>query len=168
MHGDKFVVNPIEQAESEAARIPNSQFFVVKGGPEAFTMIPSSATVANRVYSTFLSRVPIPPLPAPTKPRKEKVILTQALQNLAECFNDASIAKRKPTSMSFSMNSAQANEQCAQFFARYEKGEKKALTALGKDGLPVRRVSSRNEDEWSEAAFDRSGMRASLAPVLAQ
>ncbi|KAF8583671.1 alpha/beta-hydrolase [Ramaria rubella] len=155
MHGDQLVVNPVEQAEAEAARIPNAQFFIVKGGPEAFAMVPSSASIANRVYTSFLSRIPTPPPSPPMKIRKEKAILSEALETLADIFGDPSIAKRKPTSVSFSMNSPERNEENAKYFAQFEKGEKKALTALGKDGLPTRKVSSRNDDQWSDAALNR-------------
>jgi hypothetical protein len=154
--GEKYVVNPVDQAEAETARIPNSQFFVVKGpslvsvastvslifasgGPEAFAIVPACATIANRVYSSFLSRVTVPALPPPTKPRKEKVILSQALQILADIFGDPSIAKRKPTSLSFSMSSLERVQENAKYIAQFEKGEKKAVTALGKDGQPVRK-----------------------------
>jgi len=172
MHGDQYIVNPLDQAEAQANRLPNSQFFVVKGAPEAFTMVPSFATIVNRVYSTFLSRHPQPSTLAFHRKRKfrrtEAEVLTVALQQLADIFEDPTIARRSPTPLSFCMKSQEQIAESAALMKQFEHDEVNAVTALGRDGKPRRRLSTRHEDQWTQEAFEEIAQRSRGASVSSQ
>lgn len=94
----------------------------------------------NRVYSTFLARLPVQS--STSLIRSPEHTYAVGLQRLAEIFQDPSIAQRQPVDISFSMLSPEKVNEVAAILSHFEKDQDKALTALGSDGKPIKKLLS--------------------------
>lgn len=159
LQGEKYVTSPIYQAEEEVSKMPHGQLLIVRGGPESFTLVPSCATVVNRVYSTFLSRLPAYQPFIPVIRSKERTYAL-GLQRLSQIFEDPSISQREPIDASFSMISPEKIAEIAAILAHFEKDQDKALTALDSDGRPIKRISEVKDDQGFR---DRTGRMLDVA-----
>lgn len=162
LQGEKYLIFPISQAEEEVSKMPHGQLLVIKGGPEAFTLVPSCATVVNRVYSTFLSRL-APHKPFKPVPRTKEQTYTLGLERLSQIFQDPSISRRPIDAASFSMVTPETAAEFAATLAYFEKDQDKALTALDSDGKPIKRVSEARDDRWTNEFRGRAGRTLNIA-----
>ncbi|OCB85396.1 alpha/beta-hydrolase [Sanghuangporus baumii] len=112
IQSDKTEINPIRYANKLAASLLNAEgkarVHTIRGSPEYVTVVPTCATIVNRVVAEFLSRQTRPhvssrPQSIPAAKRRER--LQEALMRLSELMDDASIATRDPSSpLSFSFS----------------------------------------------------------------
>ena len=113
----------------------------VTGATGSLTLMSSTASIVNRVFSQFLSEVrcitgndSLPP-PAPITRMKE------ALSTLAEIAGDPSIADRPPLScLSFSCLGPEARKTQLETLELYAKDLDKAFSPLDACGRPLRRL----------------------------
>ena len=112
----------------------------MKGAPEYATVVPSCASIVNRVLASFVSQQPfIPsevdkPPPVSTYERMQ-----EALDKLAELSGDTGVASRDPRSpVSFSLASEEVKKM------QLEAMKQHVITGtefspLGLDGRPLRK-----------------------------
>lgn len=107
------------------------------GGQGCLGVIPESASIANRVFASFLERQPSarsdPVPPHPTG-------LEDALQKLSEIMNTPEIASRDACSpMSFSCVSPAVVRRRMQIYAQAAAGHRLAFSPLDNHGRPKRK-----------------------------
>ena len=100
-------------------------------------MVPESASIANRVFASFLARLPParsdPQPPYPTR-------LDDALRRLGEIMRDPNISTRDPCSpMAFSCVPPALVRWRTQVYARAAAGHRAAFSPLDRSGRPKRR-----------------------------
>jgi hypothetical protein len=100
-------------------------------------VVPESASIANRVFASFLARLPparsdpLPPHPTP---------LDDALQRLSEIMHDPSIRSRDACSpMAFSCAAPGVVRRRTQIYARATAGHRCAFSPLDNNGRPKRK-----------------------------
>ena len=110
------------------------------GGQGYISVVPTTASVCNRVFLQFLSRMP--------KARSElirpkdslEVYISRGLEILADLAGDSSIAERDPLSpMSFSRISLAVRRLQVENYMAAAKGARSAFSPLGSDGRPMRK-----------------------------
>ena len=129
-------------------------------------MVPESASIANRVFASFLARQP-PARSDPVPPHPTR--LDEALQRLSEIVDNPDIASRDALSpMAFSCVSPAVVRRRAQIYAQAAAGHRGAFSPLDNHGRPKRkyvallrsffwlwmfmspRYSERVQEEWFE------------------
>lgn len=111
--------------------------------------MPSCASIINRVFAEFLSRLKpharSPSVLDPKTPDYRRERMEDALEQLAEFVGDASIADRDPCSpLSFSCVSPEVLQSQEDAIRRQQQDEHLAFSPLGMDGRPLRRCASSN------------------------
>jgi len=110
------------------------------GGQGYISVVPTTASVCNRVFLQFLSRLPEArsQLRPPSAPLE--VYISQGLEILADLAGDPSIAARDPLSpMSFSRISVAVQQLQVENYVAAAKDARKAFSPLGSDGRPMRK-----------------------------
>ncbi|KAI0276318.1 alpha/beta-hydrolase [Russula aff. rugulosa BPL654] len=161
MHGDKNQIHPIEHAYNMAADLVNAEdgakLYTIKGGQGYISVVPTTASVCNRVFLQFLSRLPKArsDLLPPEDPLD--VYISHGLEILADLTGDESIAEMDPLSpMSFSRISVAVRRLQVENYMAAAKDVRKSFSPLGSDGRPMRKYSERKHDHWFQG--DRSWM----------
>ncbi|KAL5527782.1 hypothetical protein ACEPAG_6583 [Sanghuangporus baumii] len=167
IQSDKTEINPIRYANKLAASLLNAEgkarVHTIRGSPEYVTVVPTCATIVNRVVAEFLSRQTRPhvssrPQSIPAAKRRER--LQEALMRLSELMDDASIATRDPSSpLSFSCVTPEVLQSQNDVLRRQMLDEHLAFSPLGMDGRPRRRFSERYNDHWFQAEKDEDTAR---------
>ena len=107
------------------------------GGQGCLGVIPESASIANRVFASFLARQP-PARSDPVPPHPTG--LEDALQRHSEIMNNPEIATRDACSpMSFSCVSPAVVRRRAQIYAQAAAGHRLAFSPLDNHGRPKRK-----------------------------
>ena len=107
------------------------------GGQGCLGVIPESASIANRVFASFLARQP-PVRSDPVPPHSTG--LEDALQRLSELIKNPEIATRDSCSpMSFSCVSPAVVRRRTQIYAHAATGHRLAFSPLDNDGRPKRK-----------------------------
>jgi hypothetical protein len=102
--------------------------------------VPTTASVCNRVFLQFLSRLPEArsELRRPNEPLE--LFVSRGLEILADLAGDSSIAERDPLSpMSFSRISVAVQRLQVENYMAAAKETRKAFSPLGSDGRPMRK-----------------------------
>ena len=102
--------------------------------------MPTTASVCNRVFLQFLSR--LPEARSELRPPKDplEVYISHALEILADLADDPSIADRDPLSpMSFSRISVAVQRLQVENYMAAAMEARKAFSPLGSDGRPMRK-----------------------------
>ncbi|PAV21086.1 alpha beta-hydrolase [Pyrrhoderma noxium] len=162
IQADKTRVSPVKYAEVLAQKLVNvegrARVHTIKGSPEYVTIVPTCASIVNRVFSEFVSRQTRSNPPwtnrYPTvRARKER--MQEALQRLADMMGDQSIATRDPSCpLSFSCVTPEIFQNQSDVLRRQMIDEQNAFSPLGMDGRPCRRFSERQNDHWFQAEKD--------------
>ncbi|KAG5645743.1 hypothetical protein DXG03_005280 [Asterophora parasitica] len=133
-----------------SSRRPNSILILVGAGASGtLSIVPWYASIANKVFTNFLAR--LPPATSELLPPGTNVTerMKTALAYLAELMGDASIASRNPaSSLSFSCLSQDVVKRQTDALREYRKGVHKAFSPLGPDGRPIRKYSERINEHW--------------------
>ncbi|KAH8118544.1 alpha/beta-hydrolase [Phellopilus nigrolimitatus] len=168
IQSDKTAINPIKYAEGLARSLVNvegkARVHTIKGSPEYVTLVPTCASIVNRVFAEFLSRQTHMYLPAmfqieAADVRRERA--QEALEKLADLMEEPSIALRDPGSpLSFSCVSPEVLQSQADVLRRQMVDEHAAFSPLGMDGRPCRRFSERFTDHWFQADKDDDDLTA--------
>ena len=165
IHGDKNQIHPIQHAHNMVADLINvkdgAKMYTIKGifstafarvadmvmfsccrigGQGYISVVPTTASVCNRVFLQFLSRQPHARsvLRSPSESLEE--FISRGLEVLADLAGDPSIAQRDPLSpMSFSRISAAVQQLQVENYVAAARDAKKAFSPLGSDGRPMRR-----------------------------
>ena len=103
-------------------------------------MLPTTASVCNRVFLQFVSRLPYArsELLPPSEPLE--LFILRGLEIMADLADDPSIAQRDPLSpMSFSRISVAVQRLQVENYRAAARDAKKAFSPLGSDGRPMRK-----------------------------
>jgi hypothetical protein len=107
------------------------------GAQGYLSVVPESASIANRVFASFLAR--LPPArsdPLPSQPTR----LGDALKRLAEIIHDPEISTRDPCSpMAFSCISPTVARWRTLNYTQASVGHRGAFSPLDRSGRPKRR-----------------------------
>jgi len=107
------------------------------GGQGCLGVIPGSASIANRVFASFLARQP-PARSDPVPPHP--TCLEDALQRFSEIMNNPEIAARDASSpMSFSCVPPAVVRRRMQIYAQAAAGHRLAFSPLDNHGRPKRK-----------------------------
>jgi hypothetical protein len=107
------------------------------GGQGCLGVVPECASIANRVFASFLARQP-PARPDPLPPHPAR--LDEALQKLSEIVDDPEIASREASSpMAFTCVSPAVVRRRAQIYAQAAAGHRGAFSPLDNHGRPKRK-----------------------------
>jgi len=158
IHGDSNEVFPPDGAFIVQEQLVNAQdgakLYFIRGAEGCLGVVPESASIANRVFASFLARLPparsdtVPPHPA----RME-----DALRRLSEIMHDPGIRSRDACSpMAFSCVPPAVVRRRMQLYARAAAGHRCAFSPLDNNGRPKRKYSERVQEEWFEV--DRNGI----------
>ncbi|KAF5388219.1 hypothetical protein D9615_000056 [Tricholomella constricta] len=159
LHGEQNETCPKVHAEKLASQLTNAEgsavLYPVKGASGTLSIVPWHASIANKVFTNFLSRLPpmrselLPPETNKTERMKA------ALGTLAEIIGDASIALRNPSSsLSFCCLPQDVVKRQADTLKQYRKGIHTAFSPVGPDGRPVRKYSERTNEHWFHGEKD--------------
>jgi len=110
------------------------------GGQGYISVVPTTASVCNRVFLQFLSR--LPEARSKLRPPRDplEVYISRGLGILAELAGDPSIAERDPLSpMSFSRLPVAVQRLQVENYMGAAKEARKAFSPLGADGRPMRK-----------------------------
>ncbi|THH06798.1 hypothetical protein EW145_g3837 [Phellinidium pouzarii] len=159
IQSDKTDINPIKYAERLSKQLVNvegkARVHVIKGSPEYVTLVPTCASIVNRVFAEFLSRqtnLYIPVTLQMISPTERRERAQEALEKLADLMEDPSIAERDPASaLSFSCVTPEVLQSQSDVLSRQALNEREAFSPLGMDGRPCRRFSERYNDHWFQA-----------------
>ena len=102
--------------------------------------MPTTASVCNRVFLQFLSR--LPEARSELRPPRDslEVYISHGLTILAELAGDATIAGRDPLSpMSFSRIAPHVQQLQVENYMAAAREAKQAFSPLGTDGRPLRK-----------------------------
>ncbi|KZP13057.1 alpha/beta-hydrolase [Athelia psychrophila] len=157
IQSEQSPVAPVKYAEELAAELHDAHLFIVKGVSGPSTVLPSSASIVNRVFSQFLAHMPPSnsTITAPTIPVALR--MKSALTKLGSLAGNTAIAARDPRlSSSFSRISEEVRENQAECLTVYEQDLDKAFSPLNYNGKPYRRYIDRHKDHWFHP--DRDGM----------
>jgi hypothetical protein len=102
--------------------------------------VPTTASVCNRVFLQFLSR--LPEAQSELRPPKDplEVYISHGLAILAALSDDPTIAGRDPLSpMSFSRVAIHVQKLQEENYMAAAREAKKAFSPLGSDGRPMRK-----------------------------
>ena len=112
------------------------------GGQGCLGVVPESASIANRVFASFLARQP-PARSDPLPPQPTR--LEDALQRLADIVSDPEIASRDASSpMAFTCVSPAVVRRRTQIYAQAAAGHRGAFSPLDNHGRPKRKYVVRN------------------------
>ncbi|KAF8076008.1 Alpha/Beta hydrolase protein [Lyophyllum atratum] len=153
IHGQLNETCPKTYAEKLASQLTNAEggaiLYTVKGGLGALNIVPGHASIMNKVFTSFLSRLPNPgsKLVPPETNKIER--MKAALVTLADITGSSSVASRDPSSsLSFSCLPHEVVKRQAQALQDYRKGLDTAYSPLGPDGRPFRKYSDRKNQHW--------------------
>ncbi|KAI0254856.1 alpha/beta-hydrolase [Lactifluus subvellereus] len=153
IHGDKNQIHPIEHAYNMVSDLVNAKggakLYTIKGGQGYISVLPTTASVCNRVFLQFLSR--LPEARSELRPPRDslEVYISHGLAILAELAGDATIAGRDPLSpMSFSRIAPHVQQLQVENYMAAAREAKQAFSPLGTDGRPMRKYSERKLDHW--------------------
>ncbi|KAH9991438.1 hypothetical protein BJV77DRAFT_1007432 [Russula vinacea] len=152
IHGDSNEVFPPDGAFIMQEQLVNAKdgarLYFVRGGQGCLGVVPESASIANRVFASFLARQP-PARSDPLPPQPTR--LEDALQRLADIVNDPEIASRDASSpMAFTCVSPAIVRRRTQIYAQAAAGHRGAFSPLDNHGRPKRKYSERVQEEWFE------------------
>jgi hypothetical protein len=109
------------------------------GAQGCLSVVPETASIANRVFASFLAGLPS----AHSRPPPPTAPLDEALQRLAEIMHDPDIGNREPSSpMSFSCVPPVVAYRRLEIYARAAPGHRGAFSPLDMNGRPKRRCVS--------------------------
>ena len=118
------------------ARMCAALICVSPGAQGCLGVVPENASIANRVFASFLASLP----PARSDSVPVALPLDNALQRLAEIMHDTKIANREPSSpMAFSCVPSVVVRGRAEVYARAALGHRGAFSPLDPNGRPKRR-----------------------------
>ncbi|KAI0069186.1 alpha/beta-hydrolase [Artomyces pyxidatus] len=163
LHGENNALHPIKHAQqlSEDLQNSNVSLSVLKGCAGYLSLIPTCASILNKIYVKFVSRIPPPestPLPVPIP-----ISMKRALATLAGLVDRPMITMRDPMSpMSFSVVTPEVEKQQREVFISFIRGQTAAFSPLGEDGRPLRKFSERKDGHWSNG--DHQGMSHAGGP----
>ncbi|KAI9449645.1 alpha/beta-hydrolase [Lactarius psammicola] len=157
IHGDSNEMFPPETAFNVQEQLVNAKdgakLFFIRGAQGCLSVVPESASIANRVFASFLASLP----PARSEPLPFAVPLKDALRRLAEIKYDPKIREREPSSpMAFSCVPPEVVFRRTEIYAGVAPGQRDAFSPLDENGRPKRRYSERMLEQWFEV--DRNGM----------
>jgi hypothetical protein len=118
-------------------------FGPIPGGRGTISLIPSCASIVNKVLTSFLTNIPHRPhtessTPRSTEPTVQR--MRRALYTLAEFMDDPSIAARDPSSpASFSCVSPKLENQQMESIYSFAIDQREAFNPLRRDGHPQRK-----------------------------
>jgi len=127
------------------------------GGQGYISVVPTTASVCNRVFHQFISR--LPKARSVLRPPRDplETYISRGLELLAVLAGDSSISERDPLSpMSFSRISAAVQQLQVENYMAAARDARSAFSPLGSDGRPMRKYSERKHDHWFQG--DRSWM----------
>ncbi|KAI0303936.1 alpha/beta-hydrolase [Russula brevipes] len=161
IHGDKNQIHPIQHAHNMVADLVNAKggakLYTIKGGQGYISVVPTTASVCNRVFHQFISR--LPKARSVLRPPRDplETYISRGLELLAVLAGDPSISERDPLSpMSFSRISAAVQQLQVENYMAAARDARSAFSPLGSDGRPMRKYSERKHDHWFQG--DRSWM----------
>ncbi|KAI0313260.1 alpha/beta-hydrolase [Amylostereum chailletii] len=161
LHGESNALHPLRFAEELKEQLCNAvggvNLCVIKGSAGFLSVIPSCASILNKFFVKFLARLPHArsDLRPPAIPINER--MKSALVNLAQMYDDQSIASRDPRSpMSFSLVPPSVEKLQTDALRLYARDERKAFSPLSSDGRPIRKYSERKDGHWFSS--DSGGM----------
>ena len=132
-------------SEVRALRAPRMYMYAETRGPGGqgcLGVVPESASIANRVFASFLARQP-PARSDPLPPQPTR--LEDALQRLADIVNDPEIASRDASSpMAFTCVSPAIVRRRTQIYAQAAAGHRGAFSPLDNHGRPKRKYVVQN------------------------
>jgi hypothetical protein len=130
-------VFPFLRAAVRVVRVM-TQFLL--GGQGYISVVPTTASVCNRVFHQFISRLPKTRsvLRPPRDPLETSI--SRGLELLAVLAGDPSISERDPLSpMSFSRISAAVQQLQVENYMAAARDARSAFSPLGSDGRPMRK-----------------------------
>ncbi|RDB20549.1 hypothetical protein Hypma_012458 [Hypsizygus marmoreus] len=153
IHGERNETCPKKYAEKLASQLSNSEggavLYTVKGGSATLSIVAGHASIANQVFTKFLSRLPHQrsDLIPPRMQRADRMKI--ALSNLADITGDSSIASRDPlSSLSFCCLPPEVIQSQTDSLEQYRIGIREAFSPVGHDGKPVRKFSDKRAEHW--------------------
>lgn len=157
IHGDSNEVFPPDAAFTMQEQLVNAKdgakLYFIKGAQGCLSVVPETASIANRVFASFLAGLPS----AHSHPPPATAPLDEALQRLAEIMHNPDIGNREPSSpMSFSCVPPVVAYRRLEIYARAAPGHRGAFSPLDPNGRPKRRYSERIQEQWFEV--DRNGI----------
>ncbi|KAI9507171.1 hypothetical protein F5148DRAFT_149016 [Russula earlei] len=166
--GDSNEVFPPDRAFFVQEQLVNAKdgakLYFMRGAQGCLGVVPESASIANRVFASFLAR--LPPArsdPIPSHPAR----FDDALQRLGEIVHNPSMSSRDACSpMAFSCVPPAVVRRRTQIYAQAAAGHRCAFSPLDNNGRPKRKFSERVEEEWFEV--DRNWMSHSAQSEEAQ
>ncbi|KAH8102211.1 alpha/beta-hydrolase [Cristinia sonorae] len=131
---------------SDLVNVPGGvTLYPVKSSTGLITIF--SASIVNKVFSTFLSRLPPARSDRPAPKKSLARTMEVGLQRLAEYANDVSVVLRDPLSpLSFSRVTEEVRRSQEETYRTFEMGQRKAFSPLGPNGRPIRKFSERKDD----------------------
>ncbi|KAI0288258.1 hypothetical protein BC826DRAFT_1039504 [Russula brevipes] len=157
IHGDSNEVFPADGAFFVQEQLVNAKdgakLYFIRGAQGCLGVVPECASIANRVFASFLARLP---------PRARTLY-----QRLAEIVHDPDIRSREACSpMAFSCVPPVVVRRRTQIYARAALGHRCAFSPLDNNGRPKRKYSERVQEEWFE--IDRNWISHSAQSDEAQ
>jgi len=168
IHGDSNEVFPPDRAFFVQEQFVNAKdgakLYFIRGAQGCLGVVPESASIANRVFSSFLARLP-PTRSDPLPPHSAR--FEDALQRLSEIVQNPAISARDPCSpMAFSCVPPAVVRRRTQIYAQAAAGHRCAFSPLDNNGRPKRKFSERVQEEWFE--IDRNWVSHSIQSDEAQ
>ncbi|KAI0069187.1 alpha/beta-hydrolase [Artomyces pyxidatus] len=159
IHGDQDEFHSVAHAYRVRDELVNArygaQLYLLRGARGGIGTIPGHASVANRVFASFLDRLPLArsDICPPAEPIEQR--MARALKILAEFTGDPHIVHRDPLSaMAFSCVPRDVQRRLTEQFATLSKAEHPAFSPLSSDGRPIRKYSERIHDHWFHVDHD--------------
>ncbi|KAF9057489.1 Alpha/Beta hydrolase protein [Panaeolus papilionaceus] len=156
IQGEKNELCPMKYAEKLVSFLTGVKdgpiLYTVKGGTTMLSVVPGNASTVNKVFSSFLARLPhhrseIVPPEVSIEDR-----MRMALRRLSELHGDPEMAYHDPLcSLSFSCLTPEVTKSQSVLLRHYRKNSQTAFNPTNLDDHVYRRYSQRLEDEhWSD------------------
>jgi hypothetical protein len=124
---------------SQLVSVRHMLIYAYPGAQGCLSVVPETASIANRVFASFLAGLPS----AHSHPPPATAPLDEALQRLAEIMHNPDIGNREPSSpMSFSCVPPVVAYRRLEIYARAAPGHRGAFSPLDPNGRPKRRCVS--------------------------
>ncbi|KAI0052586.1 alpha/beta-hydrolase [Auriscalpium vulgare] len=162
VHGDAHEACSIDEAHRFQKYFVNARggakVYFIKGAHACLGLIPSTATIANRVFARFLSNLPHARSDPSTPTDPLELQMSQPLLILSKITDDKSVLGKNPLhAMSFSRIRPEEASRRARKVKEAAVGQSEAFSPLASNGRPVRRYSERMHDHWFNEV-DAEGM----------
>ncbi|KAF8165103.1 alpha/beta-hydrolase [Crassisporium funariophilum] len=153
IHGEKNQLHPSRNAEDLASKLTGVRdgvvTYTVKGGSSMLSVIPGNASIANKVFTNFLMRLPHHRSHYIQPDASMELRMKFALDTLSEITGRSEIASLDPLcSMSFSCVPPETIKRQSEVLAAFQKGSRQAFSPLTPDGKPMRIFSKREREHW--------------------